>query len=407
MGVKLQRQLWMGELTALGVSVLVSAAVWVLPAYSDELSDVRLGSGGLHLAPFWVQPTVEAGVFYDSLPDATAGYIAANVEAKSDFNRHALNFGASAQRYEYFDSDADEHTNLFGYAENRIDVLHDLTITSGVRGGLFEDSGAADSTTCCSGCSILSPGAACLTDISSAPNAAEPVPYSTADAWSIIRKDFNHIAVTADALYSISDYHDVAMIGGGTLDQDFRDGTQYEVGGRLDYIFSPAYSVFARTSYNQRDYDNGDSHGWRGLGGLAFELTSLLRGDIGVGYFTQMYDTGTDVSGFSYHVGVVWNPTMLMTVRVNGDRMVDESDIADSPGSVVSRIEAAIDYEVLRTVIVTPRFGYALNDYVDSPLDSQSVWGSVDAQYYMNDFLSFGFNYTVEKVDYSGVGTDY
>jgi hypothetical protein len=368
-----------------------------LGGIGDELPDVgdRYEGRGMHFSRFWLLPTIEAGAFYDSKPDLSGSggssggaYVAPNIEAKSDFGRHALNFNAGAEHYEYFEDDVEARTNFFGEADSRIDIRRDLVLTSGLRGGFFEDDQGK----------IISPL-----------GAAEPVTYTTLDSWSRLTKIFNRLAVSADVAYQVADYEDVTMVGGGTLDQDFRDVNRYDVGGRAGYLFSPGYSVFVDAHYNDRTYDTGvnDSTGWRALSGISFEITRLLRGEASVGYMAQDYDTGVQVSDFSYHVGLIWNPTMLMTVKLDGDRVVGESSLAGSPGTIATSLKAAVDYEVLRTLIVTPFVGISFDEYIASAVEGRSLHAGIDADYSVNRFLSIGFDYKFEDVEYTGGGTGY
>jgi hypothetical protein len=368
-----------------------------LGSYS-ELPDVgdRNDSPGIHLYPFWILPSVETGVYYDSNSDeqphgsgSAGAYIAPHISAKSDFGRHALDFNLGAQHYEYFEDDTNARTNFFGDAQTRLDIRRDLILTSGIRGGFFENDITGDEKTPL--------------------GAAELVPYRDLEGWSRLSKVFNRLAVSVDGRHYVADYDDVDMIGGGVLDQDFRDHHENEVGGRVGYLISPGYSIFVDGHANDRNYDTGgdDSTGWRALGGVEFEVTRLLRGEIGAGYMTQNYDTGPTVSDVSYHLGLIWNPTMFMTVRLDGDRQVSESDVADSPGTVETSINAAVAYEVLRSLVVTPSAGVSFDDYIASPLESRSLHAGLDADYLVNRFLSVGFDYRFEDVDYAGGGADY
>jgi hypothetical protein len=373
---------------------------------ADEWADVgdRYNSLGMHFHPYWVLPSVETGVFYDSNPNEQSGdggssgaYIAPNISAKSDLGRHALNFNAGAQHYEYFQGDLDPRTNIFGDVDMRLDIRRDLVLTSGLRGGYFEDDFSKPED------DLKAPEKTPL-------GAAEPVTHSEAEAWSGLAKEFNRLAVGVDGSYYIADYNDVDMVGGGTMDQDFRNHQVREVGARMGYLFSPGYTFFIDSHVNDRHYDNGtgDSRGWRALGGIEFELTHLLKGEAAVGYLLQDYDTGVETSDFSYHLGLIWNPTMLMTVRMRGDRKISESDVATSPGTVETSINAAVAYEVLRTLVVTPSAGASFDNYVDSSIESRSLYGGLAADFQVNRFLSLGFNYRFQDVEYSGSdGADY
>ena len=405
------------RLTAIAVVALVwtnassrtAQADEVNAGIGDELPNVgdRHGGRGLHFSRFWVLPTLETGAFYDSNPLTVSGgdssfgaYVAPNIAAKSDFSRHALNFRVGAHHSEYSD-DVEARTNLFGEADSRIDIHRDLVLTSGVRGGLFEDSQGVLSAPL----GAVEP----VSDLITPLGAAEPVTYSTLDLWSKIHKVFNQLAVSADVGYHAADYDDVPMVGGGTLDQDFRNGHGYEAGGRAAYLFSPGYSLFVGAHYNERIYDTGenDSTGWRALSGVEFEITRLLRGEVGAGYMMQDFESGAEASDFSYHAALIWNPTMLMTVRVDGDRIVGESSLAGSPGTIATSLRAGVDYEVLRSLIIAPFVGVAFEDFISSSVDAQSVYAGIRANYLVNRFLSVGFDYRFEDVRYSGADGDY
>jgi hypothetical protein len=300
---------------------------------------------------------------------------------------------------EYFD-DEESRSNLFGDLDTVLEIRHDLILTSGVRGGYFEDRYADPEIL------LDYPLGNLITPL----GAADPVTYTTFEGWSSLEKTFNWLAVSADVAYHTADYEDVDAIGGGTLDQDFRDGDIVIVGGRLGYLFSPGYSVFVDAHYNDRNYDSGigDSTGWRGLAGVAFEITNLITGEASAGYMHQdFHDTGDEESGFSYHVGLNWNPTPLIVVKLAGDRYVGESSVANSPGTIATTFLASVDYEVQRTLHVTPFIGVGFEDYVDSPLEDDAIFAGIGADYDVNRFLSVGFDYRYENVDYSGGGTDY
>ena len=56
---------------------------------------------------------------------------------------------------------------------------------------------------------------------------------------------------------------------------------------------------------------------------------------------------------------------------------------------------------------MTPFVGVGFQDYVSSPLEEEAIFAGVGADYDLNRFLSIGFDYRYENVDYSSGGTDY
>jgi len=228
-----------------------------------------------------------------------------------------------------------------------------------------------------------------------------PGDYYTFESWGSINKSFNRLSVSAGAAYKMYDYDDVDGI-----DQDFRDGDVVTVGGRAGYLISPGYKIFSDFRYNWRDYSGvtiQDSVGWRALGGVEFEITHLVSGELGFGYMEQTYDSSGSptTSDWTYHGALVWNPTRLMTVKLDADRTIEDSTL-DQNGRVQDAVKLAVDYEVLRTLIFSPAVGISYNDYENSPMDDLRFEAGGELEYKMNRFLSVGGRYKYSYSDYSG-----
>jgi hypothetical protein len=90
-------------------------------------------------------------------------------------------------------------------------------------------------------------------------------------------------------------YEDVKSIGGGTLDQTWRNGTILTATVKPFYEFSPGYRVYSRSQANTRDYEgegdrNRDSEGYDVRAGVDFALTPLVFGSVEAGYLSQSYE---------------------------------------------------------------------------------------------------------------------
>lgn len=289
--------LWLLTATCAGVFVSTSAR-------ADELSRVVAGDMptvrdrfeglGWRAGQFWIGPSVETGYFYDSnvfgessgKNDDSGIYVSPSVAVKSDFGRHAINLRAGLDHFEYFDLSSQSRTNFDGELDGRYDIRSDLVVLGGVKGGKFTQApGDLEYPT---------PGLP-----------TSPGDYYTFDTWGSINKSFNRFSVSAGAAYKMYDYDDVDGI-----DQDFRDGDVVTVGGRVGYLVSPGYKIFSDFRHNWRDYSGAtiqDSYGWRALGGVEFEVTDLVSGELGFGYMEQTYDSigSPTTSGFTYHGALV------------------------------------------------------------------------------------------------------
>ena len=381
------------------LAVLCAVAVSpVLAQDADSLPDVadRYEGTGMHAGSFWLLPTLESGLFYDSniyarnrnIRDGIGTYVAPRLELHSDWGLHELNVELGASQYVYFDDPELNKTNVDGSIDGRIDLRRDLVLLGGVKGGHFEQG---------------------LGDTNTNSLAAEPTRHEEGEAWASINKAFNRLSVSVGGGYHFYDYHDVDSILGGVIDQDFRDGDVFETGGRVSYAISPGTRVFGDFRYNWRDYRGGgaDSDGWRGLTGLEFEMSRLMRGEIGVGYMEQYYGAGPDSSGISYHAGLTWNPTPLMTVKLDADRKIEDSAVLGASGSVSDSAKLTVDYEVRRGVVLTPSASITHLDYIGSGAESLSFDLGANLEYTMNRFMSVGMSYAYTVTGQSGLANDF
>jgi hypothetical protein len=217
------------------------------------------------------------------------------------------------------------------------------------------------------------------------------------------------MAVTARGGYGRTTYDNVEG-----FDQSGRDRDIFTTGGRLGYIVSPGTRIFGNFDYNWRNYDGmliPDSQGWRAYGGVQTEITHLIAGEVGIGYMEQTYDQfagpSTTASGWTYHAGLTWNPTRLMTVNADADRTVEDSTI-DTQGRIQDKFRLSLDYEVMRTLLASPWVGLIVNDYESRPIDDYNYQAGLNIDYKMNRYLSIGgrYHYTYNDRSLPGV-SDY
>ena len=98
---------------------------------------------------------------------------------------------------------------------------------------------------------------------------------------------------TRARLAAILESSDDAIIG-TTLDQDNRDRWAYSATGQVGYDLYPGYQPFLRFTYTRTEYDEGirkpNSDNYEAVVGTTLDLTSLLTGEIFIGYLARNYD---------------------------------------------------------------------------------------------------------------------
>ena len=183
-----------------------------------------------------------------------------------------MQFRLYGDYYHYFEPE-DENLNrsdVLGEVRGFVDIMHDLVLNGGV---LLQYA-------------QLAPG-----DVNAPLTAEEVTPVANARVWGELTKQFNRLYASVGADFEPQQYGDnpESRFGDDLLiDVDGLDGFSWSAGGRLGYEVSPGYRVFGDVRYNQQRWDPEfeNRFGRRfGLVGASFEVTRLITGEIGVGYF--------------------------------------------------------------------------------------------------------------------------
>lgn len=350
---------------------------------------------GLRVGAFtaWPVATVSAGYldnFYATETDKTSDVYAdleASIGLRSGWSRHALGFNASAEALQYAKVAGQ---NTFNYAlgtNGRLDIDRGSFVTVNASFTRSTESRYVSAN---------------------AQEARDPAQYTIASAQIRYSKEFNRVRFRGDVELSKFNYEDTTNFAGVLVDQDFRDGTKYEYTGRVDYAFSPATAFFVETSYNERQFEDTtrprDSHGYRALAGVNFELTDLVRAELGAGYLSQKYDNPTrpDISGFSARGELEWFPTQLTTVTLGVARNLEDSSLFGSAGYVRLLGRARVDHELRRNIILFTEYNRVRDKYAGlSRTDRRSVI-VLGASYRMNRLARITAQYRHNTQDSSG-----
>jgi hypothetical protein len=349
---------------------------------------------GVRMGDFMLRPSLDVGTEYNSnvfnTPTDTksdwALEVASTLRLISDFPRHALNFLIAARSLFYNHYSTENTTDLTLQADSRIDIDRRTNV---VIGGSFdilhEMRGAADLPA----------------------NAKSPTQYWAGNEQVTFNHSFNRLELATGASFQRFSYDSTSLIGGGSLDNADRAHDIVSVFGQAGYEFSPGYAAFVRGSYNDRYYDlqhdalgyARDSHGEEIDGGLRFEVTRLLVGQVYGGYLIQDYKDArfSTVRGAAYGAQLEWLPSQLDTIRLNASRGVQETTIPGASSYTNSHIGLGIDHELLRNVILSADGMYDRDEYNDLTR-ADDIWSiGASAIYLMNRNMQFNLGYVFSR----------
>ena len=230
---------------------------------------------------------------------------------KSQWSEHELDLNAHASINQYFDHGS-ENTDDYGAALNgRLDVLASTKLTGSASYDLETEPREAESAE---------------------RNTVSPVQFSYWTSQLAGSHQFDRLQVSLTGNWDSYNYLDGRDNLGNVVDQHFRNVEDTNETLRADYALSPDTAVFVSGNLNQHVYsvqppavaNDFNSTGSEILGGVNFQITSLVSGELGFGYFSQDYKNvaGQNLGSFAMHGAVQWFPSELTTVTAKVDRLV-------------------------------------------------------------------------------------
>jgi hypothetical protein len=141
-----------------------------------------------------------------------------------------------------------------------------------------------------------------------------------------------------------------------------------------------------------------------------FEITALIRGNIGVGYRRQTFSdpSAKALSGWSSDATLEWFPTQLTTVTGTVTRTIQDSAVFGAPASLSTNANLRVDHELLRNVILSAQTGYGEDKYTGIVREDHRKSASLGGTYLINRNLgaSLTYNYSEQKT-VRGTGIDF
>jgi len=338
----------------------------------------------LRLGAFLVNATGIAGVTANSNVYAQdsnkesdiIARVGAEVSASTNWSVHEIGIDAAAYHNEYLDLSDESADELRGALRGRLDVTRDFSLG----GRAFAEKGVEQRY-----------------EPASTGGLEKPIEYTRAGVEGQANYLNDRIRWTNTVGVTDTNFDDGRAIGTGTpIDQDFRDHQSVYGRTRLSYALSPNLAVYGQGTVHDESYDNmrmiggalrsRDTQGYTVAGGVDFELSTLVRGDIAVGYLSEdkQDDFFKDVDGLSLDGRMQWFPSRLTTVSFNAGRRVIDVGSLESPSALSTDFRARIDHELRRNVILSAEAGTTNYDYQEIDRSEDVTNFGLYAQYKMN-----------------------
>ncbi len=307
-----------------------------------------------------IMPSINIDTLYDSnifaVRDASDDLIVRvrpKVTASTQLGSFNITTAAEVDRRQYLSTDSQSTTDYTLGLRGRLDASRDGQIYIGTRNGQATED---------------------RTDPASPLNLQKPVQYRYASAFLGAAQSFNRLRIAGRIGVETRDYKDGRDGLDVPVDQDFRNRTLFTSDMAAEFAISPDTSVFINGSVNRRDYTtqpalspSRDSKGYEITAGTSFQLSKLIRSEIGVGYFKQNFeDPGfEDVDGFAVRAKAEYFVTPLVTLTARANRGVEESSTLGSGAFVATSFSLTADYELLRNLVISASAGYERDRFQD------------------------------------------
>jgi hypothetical protein len=202
------------------------------------------------------------------------------------------------------------------------------------------------------------------------------------------------LRLSANASAARIDYADVTLAEGVVLDARELNRKVYQGGLRADYAVTPNMAVLLTGTLGQVDYGSPlfaqipDRSIRRAelLGGLSFEFTDLLRGEMAIGYIDQSFTSGGAMgfSGLGGRAQLEYQPTRLTSIRVDASRTIQDAGNPLAPSFRRTRFGVRVDHELLRQLLLTATVDYERAQFQLPMLTERRPHAGLSGQYLLN-----------------------
>jgi hypothetical protein len=192
-------------------------------------------------------------------------------------------------------------------------------------------------------------------------------------------------------------YGDAPQDNGGSLDQQDRNNTLFQLTGRAGYELSPALKPFLQAGIGRRLHDNSvNSEGVEANGtlydlrsGVALDLGEKLTGEVALGYLVEDYDgNGLDTASTpSLNANLVWSPVRGTEITLAAATELEGASAGGQSGSVTQSLSLESRTQVNNRLAVLGEASIKADAYEDGTTDATWTIGA-GVEYAISRYLA-------------------
>lgn len=207
-------------------------------------------------------------------------------------------------------------------------------------------------------------------------------------------------------------YAHADVAGGGFVTQEDRNVTSYGITARVGYQVSPALTPFLQAGVSQDVHDfqydrNGeerDSTTFELRGGLAFDFSEKLNGEISVGYANENFtDPGlAALSGVVADAAINWSPYRDTNIAIGFSSELNGSTNSGDSGAITYGFTLQATHRVRDNLELNAGIGIEYTNFEGLGRQDTTFTSQVGYQYWVSRHLSFTGEANYERLSVDG-----
>lgn len=362
------------------------------PLPTQEIIPARVGS-------WLITPIVDLIYRYDDNVFATSSntqsdsifILTPRVRLESDWNRHSvdLEFGGDFGYYNRFSSE--NYSDYYFINRNEIEILTGNRLTADL---LYRHAHEPRSSS------------------ENVGDSKDPLTFDQYGANLGFKRDLGIFTLGLNSQIQRRTYANSKAIGGGTIDNSYRDRTETEYGVTFGYEPFDQATAYLLLGWRETNYDDStlDGRPNRDDKGPIFRLgakriiADLWNFDLYLGYQPLQFADSTldNVNGtaaVTFGAEILWNPTAVSSLTLTSQRGT-WATTEDGASAVVSTFIALNGEHQLRdNLILSAGLSYNQSDYYGSARKDNDYGFAVGLEYYLRRFLSLRGDYRYSERD--------
>ncbi len=318
---------------------------------------------------------------------------------ESDWDVHSVMFEAGGDIGWYSDFSSENYQDYYVTNRNRLEVVHDTALLADV---LVRQAHTPRASPDVDG------------------RDAEPITYNMRRGSLGFERNVGLVGLKADIKAEDSTYADTDRLGGGTIDNAYRDLTRVDGGFKLTYNPEKTAQAYLTARVVDITYDDSRLGGRTNRNNSGYDLTVGARRalsdiwvfDASLGYAPRMFRDRTlnDIGGGDAIVlsaKALWNPTPVTSVVLDFKRQTFETIVTGASALVDTNVKLRLEHKLTEALVLDSDLSYTYDVFSGTSREDDVYRLGLGGAYFFTKFVSARASYGYRGRSSSDKANDY